>query len=512
MTAQEDIVRTVAAVTFPLPQTPLGNEAAKGAVLMIMQIVEGAQSESQVRLQLKNLLAAIGYKPEEGEKGTLADLGTDARLDLFLDTAVSMARSHGQWQVGHTEAVLEVWPAQELCRATECKEPRDWPAQWAKAGGQFFNDPELGPPDYSEGHMIAPKNSDIWIKISAFGLPYAPFDFRSWVDTRDIDAETCHRIGLDIPEEAVTLPDQESDVLGMHTGRLPAMLRQRLSELEDEDQRRRTNPMVYGTGSDLLRLAEKRLAESEGPTSACISEIRQLADTAVRRGFGDDAQVLSEASCSLARIYEAIKEPEKAAALRQKALEQRQRATELRIEFLVSQGSGYDLIKTAEGLLADNPELTPEVAKQILRLSERAFELGIDDKYSLRPKAHRLLAEVYRQTKEPEKAEESRARYVESANGVMLLEDARAQIALLGDQAEPALAAPILDLLTRAVQRLPADRPSLHADAYRATAVLLEAIGDQAHAAEYYECALQMNPKIAVKSRLKALKKALGTD
>jgi hypothetical protein len=38
----------------------------------------------------------------------------------------------------------------------------------------------------------------------------------------------------------------------------------------------------------------------------------------------------------------------------------------------------------------------------------------------------------------------------------------------------------------------------------------LEALGDKPYAVEYYEYALQKNPKVGVKKRLDALKKELG--
>ena len=83
-------------------------------------------------------------------------------------------------------------------------------------------------------------------------------------------------------------------------------------------------------------------------------------------------------------------------------------------------------------------------------------------------------------------------------------------MAVLGEKVEAEPCARILDMLTKAVPRLPADRPKLHAEAYRATAEVLEALGDAAHAVEYYECALQMDPKIAVGKRLNALRKKIA--
>ena len=62
-------------------------------------------------------------------------------------------------------------------------------------------------------------------------------------------------------------------------------------------------------------------------------------------------------------------------------------------------------------------------------------------------------------------------------------------------------------MLAKAVQRLPENCPHLHAEAYRLTAEVLEALGDRTRAIEYYEYALLKNPKIGVKHRLVALKK-----
>ena len=67
----------------------------------------------------------------------------------------------------------------------------------------------------------------------------------------------------------------------------------------------------------------------------------------------------------------------------------------------------------------------------------------------------------------------------------------------------------LLDFLTKAVERIPAEFPERHAVAYRATAEILEALGDKKQAVEYYEYALQKDPKVGVKKRLGALKMKL---
>ena len=134
------------------------------------------------------------------------ELAKDGRLNLILDTQTGMAEGYGGWIEGQHPDVLDMWPAQELYRAEERKEPRDWPARWREAGGDFYPG---GDPDYSEGRMIAAKDDPIWVEISAFGLPYAPFDYNSGMDLRDITREEAIELGViseDYAPEPQALP------------------------------------------------------------------------------------------------------------------------------------------------------------------------------------------------------------------------------------------------------------------------------------------------------------------
>lgn len=152
------------------------------------------------RLELKDALKAIGYTPEPGERGRITDLSSDARLNLIIKTQTEMAQGYGRWQQGQTDAILNEWPAQELYRAEERMEPRDWEARWVAAGGQMF-----------EGRMIALKNEPIWTQISAFGIPYPPFDFNSGMDVRDIDRDEAEELGLIRPMERVLTASRDFD-------------------------------------------------------------------------------------------------------------------------------------------------------------------------------------------------------------------------------------------------------------------------------------------------------------
>lgn len=146
------------------------------------KILAGTSNRTTERTTLRELAESLGEKA----------LAADGRLNLILDTQTRMAEGYGGWIEGQHPSVLDMWPAQELYRAEDRKEPRDWPARWAAAGGEFYP----GPADYIEGRMIALKDDDIWTEISAFGVPYAPFDYNSGMDLKDVDHDEAVELGI----------------------------------------------------------------------------------------------------------------------------------------------------------------------------------------------------------------------------------------------------------------------------------------------------------------------------
>jgi len=137
------------------------------------------------RVQARELLDALSYQPEPGKEGTLSDLRSTVRLDVIIDTNTKMAHGYGEYQQGQSESILDMWPAQELYRMESRDQERDWSSRWQSAGGSIFN-----------GRMIALKDSSVWSAISAFGLPYPPFDFNSGMGVRDIDRAEAESLGL----------------------------------------------------------------------------------------------------------------------------------------------------------------------------------------------------------------------------------------------------------------------------------------------------------------------------
>lgn len=161
----------------------------------IDDLVSGKVDRATKRAELKQVLASLDYQPAEGEQGSLTDLSSDRRLNLILDTNLQMAQGYGHWAEGQRSDILDQWPAQELIRVRDAAEPRDWSKRWEEAGGEFF-----------DGRMIALKNSPVWLKISAFQLPYPPFDFNSGMDVIDVSRDEAIDLGL-IDRDTELLPE-----------------------------------------------------------------------------------------------------------------------------------------------------------------------------------------------------------------------------------------------------------------------------------------------------------------
>jgi tetratricopeptide (TPR) repeat protein len=493
---------------------PLGEDAAakdiqkktKGMISRLLIPPPGKSevdlSEVQARIMLQELLASINYQAPEDCLGDIKDLRSDERIHLLFDMATSLANLYRQWKQGQVQSVLDMWPAQELCRCSWRKQSRDWPSRWSAAGGKFFP----GKSDYPQGRMIALKDDPIWEVISAFGVPFPPFDLQSGMGVRDIKRHEAVALGLikdaDGAPQRVLLRERDFEEFKK---RLAVKLRESVAKLEEDDEKRLADPINFGTGYDLLDLAEDKIGESEQLTPDQVHEIKSIVEKALERGFGCTSDWPAKVYRSLSLIYGSIKEPEKAVSYQQKA-------TELEVSSLLSRATSYELINYAEKLLAGADKPTSEITKHILGLIGQAFEKGIGEKYNLRAKAHRVLAKLYERIQDLKKAEANRLEYVENADGFLLLEDAKKELTAIDNKTEPEASARILDMLSKAVQRLPENLPHLHAEAYRASAEILESLGDNVHAVEHYEYALLKNPRIGVKRRLDALRKLSPTS
>lgn len=152
------------------------------------------------RLELKEILKSVDYKPAPEDVGTIKDLSTDARLNLILKTNTDMAQGYGYFEQGQDDAVLDEWPCQELVRIEDRTERRNWYERWRGNGGNIYPGNFRGLPLVQgagvEGRCIARKDDPIWSAISAFGQPYPPFDFQSGVGVRDVSRSEAMELGV----------------------------------------------------------------------------------------------------------------------------------------------------------------------------------------------------------------------------------------------------------------------------------------------------------------------------
>jgi hypothetical protein len=156
--------------------------------------IEGLNLAS-AKAELKSELKRMGYEPPDGERGRITDLSSDQRLELVVRTRTDLARGYGQWKQGQDRDMLDLWPAQELYRAEDRMEPRDWPMIWQEAAGRV-DTKALEAYKLSNGRYLALKDSPIWMEISDFARPHPPFKFNSGMWVQDVERDEAINFGL----------------------------------------------------------------------------------------------------------------------------------------------------------------------------------------------------------------------------------------------------------------------------------------------------------------------------
>jgi hypothetical protein len=188
----ENIVSTVVGVMLPLGKDSMSNEASTKAIYLILDIFKAKTTRQAVRRQLGEIFSLLEYEAPPGQCGRITDLTSDKRIELLIDTAVCLAFGYMQWKQRQVRSILDAFPAQEFYRAFPRKDSRNWPERWKVAGGRFFP----GKSSYPGGRMIALNDDPIWEAISAFGLPFVPYDFLSGMNIRGVKRDEAVQLGL----------------------------------------------------------------------------------------------------------------------------------------------------------------------------------------------------------------------------------------------------------------------------------------------------------------------------
>lgn len=225
----------------------------------VEKILAGRLSKAEAKEILIRKLDEYSYDPSRGfpgdaalgiptaKRGSLRDLGSSRRLDLILDTQLTLHRSIGQKIQGMEPEALYDYPCWELLRMWPRKIPRGsplsdspgWPERWAACGGHFHR-----------GRMIARKDSLVWAALGdssrwddALDVDVPPFAFNSGFSWLEISREEAVGLGAISEDDAVA--DTPADlresisasVRGIDTGILRAALKGIDAEIAEDRAR-----------------------------------------------------------------------------------------------------------------------------------------------------------------------------------------------------------------------------------------------------------------------------------
>lgn len=133
---------------------------------------------------------------------------SDSRVELMLNTNTATASGFAQFIQANDPDTIDQYPAWELYRAEEKKDPRNWPQRWQTAAAAAQDGLALRA-WVGHGRMAALKDSPIWQSLGDSGLfpdgldnPYPPFAFNSGMyGLREVNRQDTIDLGLMSPED-----------------------------------------------------------------------------------------------------------------------------------------------------------------------------------------------------------------------------------------------------------------------------------------------------------------------
>lgn len=189
-----------------------------------LETVTEGHTAASLRKFIKEYLREIEYAPDEDDRGTIKDLGSDARINLVVKTNVELAQGAGNFVQGNAPEVIDAWPAQELYRQEARTTPRNWDgttpegdkaltgfgSRWMQAA-QAVGDVDAARIMEETGRMVALKSSGIWQALGDFedglGNPYPPYAFNSGMWVKDVTRRESEALGLITSGEAARPAD-----------------------------------------------------------------------------------------------------------------------------------------------------------------------------------------------------------------------------------------------------------------------------------------------------------------
>ena len=113
----------------------------------------------------------------------------EATTEECLKTLLRLENGKAHYDFDTQDIGLKIFPGQELCLAyhgdADNDRLEDCKRKWIANGGSIY-----------DGRMIALIKDPIWSRMSIFGLPYPPFDFRCPFGVFGISRKDCIALGL----------------------------------------------------------------------------------------------------------------------------------------------------------------------------------------------------------------------------------------------------------------------------------------------------------------------------
>ena len=229
-------------------------------------MLEGKGNVADAKLLLTQVYTALGYDAEAGgfpqdkpgtvepaTRGTLRDLSSQRRMELTITTNYRMLANEAfVKRTTEDEQRRYQFPCFELIRIEPRITPRgfkrskggdldiapgeDWLSRFVAAGGELY---EKGT------RMIAPKGSDVWIKLGAgaggyrdtLGNPFAPFAFGSGYGLRELPRGECLLIGVITEDDVIAkMPVTLQGALKAQAKKIDPKILAEFDDLEDDGE------------------------------------------------------------------------------------------------------------------------------------------------------------------------------------------------------------------------------------------------------------------------------------
>lgn len=144
----------------------------RGTILRMSDVIRPIQT------LIRNLAVLNGDE-------TVSKFADEERINLVIGTNLGLMRAClGHNRISEGGALL-AFPANELIKVADRREPCNWKKRWKEEGGKLY-----------KGRMIALAWDVIWLRLSQFGIPIAPFAPGSGMTTKPVSRREAIELGV----------------------------------------------------------------------------------------------------------------------------------------------------------------------------------------------------------------------------------------------------------------------------------------------------------------------------